>query len=267
VVQGVGAYIMGRRMFGGGDGAWDESWTGWWGEDPPYHVPVFVLTHEKSSNTVQRQRFRAEEVDDVLEEVRSLLRARGRVRTQWEIGSSAGPTDLVDLLLARGLVRGHDPYAVALVLTAQPPAPPPAVFARRVETFEEYTSANEVQWEAFDSSPEEIAEQRGALRAGWDESPNMMHVAWLDGAIVCAGTAAPTRHGLLLFGGATRPGARRRGAYQALVRARWEEAVVRGTPTLITQGGAMSRPILERLGFQPVGHVHSLLDEFGDRAR
>jgi dihydrofolate reductase len=45
VVQGVGAYIMGRKMFGGGDGPWDETWTGWWGEDPPYHVPVYVLTH------------------------------------------------------------------------------------------------------------------------------------------------------------------------------------------------------------------------------
>ena len=49
VVEGlfedVGAYIMGRKMFGGGDGPWDESWTGWWGPDPPYHVPTFVLTH------------------------------------------------------------------------------------------------------------------------------------------------------------------------------------------------------------------------------
>jgi dihydrofolate reductase len=45
-VDGIGAYIMGRRMFGGGDGPWDETWTGWWGEDPPYHVPVFVLSHE-----------------------------------------------------------------------------------------------------------------------------------------------------------------------------------------------------------------------------
>jgi dihydrofolate reductase len=43
----VGAYIMGRNMFGGGPGPWnmDEPWTGWWGEDPPYHTPVFVLTH------------------------------------------------------------------------------------------------------------------------------------------------------------------------------------------------------------------------------
>jgi dihydrofolate reductase len=46
VVQGIGAYIMGRKMFGGGDGPWDETWTGWWGSDPPYHVPVFVLTHQ-----------------------------------------------------------------------------------------------------------------------------------------------------------------------------------------------------------------------------
>jgi dihydrofolate reductase len=45
LVRGVGAYIMGRRMFGGGDGPWDETWRGWWGEDPPYHAPVFVLTH------------------------------------------------------------------------------------------------------------------------------------------------------------------------------------------------------------------------------
>jgi len=45
VQRGIGAYIMGRRMFGGGDGPWDEQWLGWWGDDPPYHTPVFVLTH------------------------------------------------------------------------------------------------------------------------------------------------------------------------------------------------------------------------------
>jgi dihydrofolate reductase len=45
VQAGVGAHVMGRRMFGGGDGPWDESWKGWWGDDPPFHAPVFVLTH------------------------------------------------------------------------------------------------------------------------------------------------------------------------------------------------------------------------------
>ena len=42
---GIGAYIMGRRMFGGGNGDWDETWSGWWGDDPPFHTPVYVLTH------------------------------------------------------------------------------------------------------------------------------------------------------------------------------------------------------------------------------
>jgi dihydrofolate reductase len=42
---GVGAYVMGRNMFGGGPGEWDASWRGWWGDNPPYHAPVFVLTH------------------------------------------------------------------------------------------------------------------------------------------------------------------------------------------------------------------------------
>jgi dihydrofolate reductase len=45
VLRGIGAFIMGRKMFGGGDGEWDESWRGWWGDEPPYHAPVFVLTH------------------------------------------------------------------------------------------------------------------------------------------------------------------------------------------------------------------------------
>jgi dihydrofolate reductase len=44
-ITAAGAYIMGRNMFSPGRGAWDEEWRGWWGEDPPYHAPVFVLTH------------------------------------------------------------------------------------------------------------------------------------------------------------------------------------------------------------------------------
>lgn len=44
--ENVGAWILGRNMFGPVRGPWpDESWKGWWGDEPPYHVPVFVLTH------------------------------------------------------------------------------------------------------------------------------------------------------------------------------------------------------------------------------
>jgi dihydrofolate reductase len=46
IVGGRGAFIMGRNMYGAIRGEWgDEDWRGWWGEDPPYHAPVFVLTH------------------------------------------------------------------------------------------------------------------------------------------------------------------------------------------------------------------------------
>jgi dihydrofolate reductase len=46
--EGVGAGIMGRNMFGPIRGPWkDDSWTGWWGDDPPYHMPVYVLTHHE----------------------------------------------------------------------------------------------------------------------------------------------------------------------------------------------------------------------------
>jgi dihydrofolate reductase len=46
-MENIGAVLMGRKMFGGGPGPWDESWRGWWGDDPPFHVPVFVLTHHE----------------------------------------------------------------------------------------------------------------------------------------------------------------------------------------------------------------------------
>jgi hypothetical protein len=216
----------------------------------------------KTWNTVQRQRLRPDEIDDALEEVRALLRERGRTQTQWEVGSSAEPHDLVVRLLERGLIHDKDPYAVAVVLTHEPPPAPRDIVARRVETFDEFAAACAVQWEAFGMSSDAIQEDRKLLPKRWRERVNVCHAAWLDGEIVSAGTAAPTDHGLLLYGGATLPRARGRGAYRALIAARWADAVERGTPALITQGGSMSRPILERLGFERVGEVHMLVDAF-----
>jgi hypothetical protein len=215
----------------------------------------------KKWNTVQRQRFPLDDVDEVLAEVRATLRERGRTQTQWEVGSSA-PPGLVDALLERGVARDKEPYAVALVLTHEPPPVANGLVARRVETFEEYAAANAVQWEAFEMPDDDIAESRELLPQLYRETVNVMHAVWFDGEIVCAGTSAPTEHGYLLYGGATVPRARGRGAYKALNRARWDDAMARGTPALITQGGSMSRPILERLGFEQVGEVHMLLDVF-----
>jgi GNAT superfamily N-acetyltransferase len=218
----------------------------------------------KAWNTVQRQRFDAEEVDEVIEQARSLLRARGRIKTQWEVGSRARPAELVNLLLARGLIRDEEPFAVALVLSEEPPPGPPGVEARRVRTFAEYVAATEVQWKAFGLPRDEIVETPVQLRERWNSASSIFHAAWIEGELVCAGTCSPTPHGLALFGGATLPEARGRGAYRALIRARWEEACAGGSPALLTQAGGMSRPILERLGFKRVGHINMLRDDFGE---
>jgi dihydrofolate reductase len=55
-IDSTGAVVMGRRMFSGGEGAWepDPRSEGWWGDDPPFHVPVFVLTHHAREKLVMK---------------------------------------------------------------------------------------------------------------------------------------------------------------------------------------------------------------------
>jgi dihydrofolate reductase len=70
--RNIGAWILGRNMFGPARGPWpDESWKGWWGEEPPYHCPVFVLTHHARAPLKMKGgtefRFVAEPIDAVLE--------------------------------------------------------------------------------------------------------------------------------------------------------------------------------------------------------
>ena len=159
--------------------------------------------------TVQRQRFEPAEVEDVLAEVRSLLRQRGRTRTQWEVGSAA--SHLVGPLLRHGLVRDADPVGVAMALDAEPPPAPSGFEVRAAGSREEYLQAVEVQAEAFGASAEEAAEHRAGVAGRLGGSPFVMHVVWSEGEIVAAGSCAATSAGLALFGGAVLPRARGRG--------------------------------------------------------
>ena len=79
-------------------------------------------------------------------------------------------------------------------------------------------------------------------------------------APIAMAMAMPSPFGLELASAATLPDHRGRGAYRALVHARWQDAVRRGTPALAIQAGANSRPILERLGFQTICTLHALTD-------
>jgi predicted GNAT family acetyltransferase len=92
---------------------------------------------------------------------------------------------------------------------------------------------------------------------------NIVYLAYLDDLPVARGSASFSEHGVTLFGGSTLPEARGRGAYRALVAARWADALARGTPALVTQASPMSRPILARLGFREVCEIRILLDAFG----
>jgi dihydrofolate reductase len=67
---GIGATIMGRNMFGPIRGPWaDEAWTGWWGDNPPYHHPVFVLTHHPRPSITMQGGTTFHFVDDTIEAV------------------------------------------------------------------------------------------------------------------------------------------------------------------------------------------------------
>ena len=207
-------------------------------------------------NVAQRFRIGADEVEDLRAEIHEILRGRGRTACSWEVGSHATPPDLDDRLHALGLVDdAPDPLAIGMVLRRPPGAPPPDVEVRRALTRDELVTAERIAAEAFGDGVKD-----------WEPPPprdsNPIYLAYLDGEPVARASAAVSEHGVSLFGGATIPEARGRGAYRALVAARWDEAVRRGTPLLVTQAGRMSRPILVRLGFEEVCEIRILVDRF-----
>jgi dihydrofolate reductase len=111
----VGAVVMGRNMFGGGPGPWgDNPWRGFWGEDPPYHAPVFVLTHhareplEMEGGTTFH--FVTDGIDSALEQAND---AAGDKHV-----SLAGGANLLQQYLAAGLVDELDISVVPILLGA-----------------------------------------------------------------------------------------------------------------------------------------------------
>jgi dihydrofolate reductase len=99
-VANVGAEIMGRGKFGGGPGPWShDPWQGWWGENPPFHMPVFVLTHhEREPLTLADTTFTfvTDGIEAALEEARTAAGGKDVL-----IGGGA---DAIDQYLAAGLV-------------------------------------------------------------------------------------------------------------------------------------------------------------------
>jgi hypothetical protein len=213
---------------------------------------------EPGWNVAQRFRLQPSELEEVREEIHTHLRAKGRTACTWEIGTHATPDDLVDRLLPLGLVDDEPtPLAVGMVLTEPPAQPPPGVEVRRATTGAEHLAASRIAAIAFGGTvPTEVPP---------DPEPdpnNIVYLAYVDGEPVARASGSFFEHAVALFGGSTLPEARGHGAYRALVAARWDDAVARGTPTLVTQASPMSRPILGKLGFRELCEIRILLDRF-----
>ena len=233
--------------------------------DPAGRFAIFLATGSgPHSATVQRVRLAPSEVSGAVEEIRAFLHERGRRGAEWELGESSTPSDLVERLAGLGILPDPDePLAVGMVLEGgSEMLEPPGTTARRVGSVDELVTARRIQHEAFGGDADEVGFDQAEADFASEGMLGSTFLAFVDGAPVAAAYASYTPLGLLLFGGATLPSARGRGAYRALVAARAREAAERGTPVLVTHAGQMSRPILERLGFTPVSRIDRLLDVF-----
>lgn len=112
--ENVGAGLMGRNMFGlPGGGPWgDEKWAGWWGEDPPYHCPVFVLTHHPRDPIEMRGgttfHFVTDGIESALEQARDA--ASGKDIMLW------GGAQVANQYLAAGLLDELELHVAPVLL-------------------------------------------------------------------------------------------------------------------------------------------------------
>jgi hypothetical protein len=214
--------------------------------------------------SVSRVRLREDEIEDAVAEVRTLL--PGARSVEWTIGPSSTPAGLPERLRALGFGDPdppNKPTFAALALDREPPGVD-GIDVRRVETFRDFLAALEVVFEANPFREEDEARMRAEAREDYERLRSRPGGAWLayvDGRAAAAAVATACERGLYLAGGSTAPWARGRGCYRALVRARWDDAVARGTPGLVVHAQhGTSRPILERLGFELVCELHELED-------
>jgi len=206
----------------------------------------------------------ADGVESLLADVRA--RVPAEKDAVWWVGPSARPRDLYERLRALGLDDPLDsvPVLRALCLTREPAAGGD-IDVSRIDTFEQFVASRELAWEAFETSDDRREEMRAVLREEFENSQRVeipvSFLATIDGRPAGTGHAVPADRGIFLIGGSTAQWARGRGVYRALVRARWDYAVARGTPVLVTHANPnTSYPILRRLGFEEVCTIRRLQD-------
>jgi hypothetical protein len=213
-------------------------------DDARFHLTV---SSDGSHATVCRLR-----TVDVFDEI---VERAPRARIVWVTGP-----DFDAALRALGC-RDQDPpitsYVTALATDVEPVAVD-GVEVRRVRTSEDFMEGVEVSIAGWQLDEEAAALKRARAAETFAHS-DLEWVAFVDGTAVAYAGAVACPVGLFLTGGVTLPEARGRGAYRALVRARWDEAVRLGTPGLVVHAEEASRRVLESIGFERVCPIVELV--------
>lgn len=228
----------------------------------------YVLAHFPNPaplwGRAQRLRLPSDGVERATKEVRAWFREKGREQFQWWIGSHARPANLRERLQRAGAEPAEDAHLEVMVLTREPPAVDD-IELRRVRSRADFDRQREIRLSAFPFTDEQKQAMHARAADAWAEyrahDAVEQVLAYVDGQPVAAAGVLLSGNGVaLLLGGATLSQARGRGAYRALVRARWELAQERGARAVAVHAGRMSQPILARLGFRTVGAIDLLTD-------
>ncbi len=207
-------------------------------------------------NIVLQLRLEGRDVAETVREVRRIFEQAGRTATTWEISSGSTPADLEHQLRALGMQTNDPAEMLALACTREPASATGAVTVEQVESDDQYRQVREIYEQADGWSPSNDwlygAGHVTRYLARIDDLPvATADITWLE-----------DERAVFLGGALTLPEARGRGAYRALVHARWRDAVAAGRPLVVTQSEPMSQPILLRLGFEVVGHISVLVDRW-----
>jgi hypothetical protein len=220
------------------------------------HVPI---SPQYWYGSATRPRFSDGAADRRIAETRAWFAARGRAEFMWMFGESATPTDLRARLEQSGAIPDpEDPISEAMVLSQEPPAGPAGMQIGRLKSFEDFRDS---MWITLaEADPETWARTEENLPAAWEEARTddkmFSFLARIDGQPIAMAQLVWLSNGLPYLGGATTLREHRgRGAFRALVRARWDEVVRQGMPVLLVQAGQHSAPILRSLGFESTGKV------------
>ena len=217
---------------------------------------------EAAPHRASVQRLRLVDVEEAVTWVRAECARRGVGRCEWWVGWSATPADTDARLEALGFLPDDEEATLTGMTVDREPPAAPHVDVQRIETIEQQLAALEVDWDVWNHSEAVRASRRAYERERFDPNGSVHHFAAYgdDGRPVGFGRAIDMRRGVALMGGAVLPEARGRGVYRALVHARWEHAVRRGTPLLVVQAGHMSAPVLDGLGFERHGELKLYMD-------